>query len=91
MSHISQPLQKPIQRLQGLSSFTFQFAAGDCVFVPEIFHHLNQSALFGIEVAVQLLMGNVIKLFQDQPTALFLGELIADGGKNAVGFGKACW
>jgi len=86
---IPQPLQEPIQRLQGLSSFAFQFTAGDSVFIPDIFHHLNQPALFGIEVAVQLVVGEVVELFQNQTTALFLSELATDGGENAVGFSEA--
>ena len=48
----------------------------------------NQPALFGIEVAVQLTVRQVVELFQDQPTGLFLGQLAAYDGENAVGFGE---
>ena len=84
-----QTTQKTLQFFQGFRPLVFQFAAGDGVFVPEIFHHGDKPPLFGIEVTVEFVADEIVELFQDKFAGLGLGELTADGRENGIGLGKA--
>ena len=50
---------------------------------------LDEHAFFGIEVAVEFLIGEIVELFEDERLGLGLGELAADAGEKGVGLGDA--
>jgi hypothetical protein len=58
---IPQSGEEPIEHLEGCCAFGFQSAAGDGVFVPEVFEQLDQLAFGGIEVAVEFVAGEVVE------------------------------
>ena len=88
-SKYPRPFKNPSRVFKVSLRRLFQFAAGNGVFVPEVFHHGDEPPLFGIEVAVELGADDIVELFQDEFAGLGLGELAADGREDGVGFGQA--
>ena len=70
---ITKPFQKSIQCHQGFGPLAFQFAARNCVFIPEILHRSDKPPFFGIEIAIEFIGHQIVNLFQDELSGLGLG------------------